>query len=90
MRTANSSIGKMEKHLMFQVVRMLKDKSSLSTRDMMAETRDGESPILTKLKDLRPRDFQKISDSTSTDHSTLSQDSQCTELLSAKVLPMSS
>jgi hypothetical protein len=38
---------------------------------------------LIKLRLLQPRDLTKILDSISTDHSTLDQDFQCGELLSA-------
>ena len=43
--------------------------------------RDGKFFILTKQNQSQPRDSMLNSDSISTDHSTLSQDFQCTELL---------
>ena len=76
MKENTSSIGKMERHLMSQEEKMLKDKQLLSGVNMVEPTRDGKSLILMKLKDHKRRDFMMISDSISTDHSTLSQDFQ--------------
>jgi hypothetical protein len=42
----------------------------------MALTRNGKLFILTRLKQLRPRDLTRTSDSISTDHSTSSLDYQ--------------
>jgi hypothetical protein len=76
MKVNTSSIGRTEKHLMSQVQRMLKVKLLLFTRNIMVLTRNGELSILTKLMDHNRKDLRKTSDSTATDHSTLSQDSQ--------------
>jgi hypothetical protein len=51
----------------------------------LLQTKDGELSILTRPKRLLLKDSMKSSDSMSTDHSTLSQDFQCKELLSALV-----
>jgi hypothetical protein len=61
--------------------RMLKDKNVLFIKDIMAGTRDGESFMLTKLPRLDQRDMIKSMDSTSIEHSTSDQDSQCGELV---------
>ena len=59
---------------------MLKDKQSLFGTDIRELTRDGELSILTLIRDHKRRDLTKSSACTATDHSTSSQDSQCTEL----------
>jgi hypothetical protein len=61
--------------------RMLKDKKLLSGRSTMDSTRDGELSMLTKLPRKEHLDTIKNTDSTSTEHSTSDQDSQCGELL---------
>jgi hypothetical protein len=70
------SIGKMLSALMSQETRMRKVNQFKFTRDMMVRTRDGVSSILTKLRRSQLRDLTETSDSTETDHSTLSQDYQ--------------
>jgi hypothetical protein len=61
--------------------RTLKDKRLLFIEDIMAGTRDGELFILTKQRKKLLKDMIESMDSTSIDHSTLDQDSQCGELL---------
>jgi hypothetical protein len=64
--------------------RMRKEQQSVSKREITMPTRDGE--LSTQIiQPLRPRDLIRTSASTSIDLSTLSQDSQPTELLSTKV-----
>jgi hypothetical protein len=64
--------------------RMKKEQLLVSKRETTMPTRDGE--LSTQIiQPLRPRDLIRTSASTSTDHSTLSQDSQPTELLNTKV-----
>jgi hypothetical protein len=62
---------------------MLKDRMSKSTIDTTEPIRDGRYSILTRRQRLKPRGSMKNSASISTDHSTLDQDFQCRELLSA-------
>jgi hypothetical protein len=69
---------------MFTKVKMLKDKKLLHTTDIMVLIRDGRFFIPIRLS-LRPKDSMRNLDSTSIDHSTLSQNSHSTELLSALV-----
>jgi hypothetical protein len=80
------SIGKMENALMFLVERILKDKKLLPGRDTMEPIKDGKLFMLILLR-LKPRDSMKNSDSTSTDHSTLSLNFHSTELLRCTVMP---
>ena len=79
MKINSSSTGRTAKFLMYQVQRMLKAKQLSSGRNTEEPTRDGKLSILMKLKSHKKRDFMVNSDSTSTDHSTLFQDFQCTE-----------
>ena len=53
---------------------------------MEERIRDGRLCILTLIRDHKPRDLTKTSDSIAADHSTWFQDSQCTELLKPTVL----
>jgi hypothetical protein len=57
-----------------------KTKNQPREKLSMLKTRDGELSILTNLKRLLLKDSTLNSVSMSTDHSTLSQDSQCKEL----------
>jgi hypothetical protein len=61
--------------------RILKDKSVLCIKSIMDLIRDGKLSTLTKLPRRDPRDLTVNTDSTSIDHSTSDQDSQCGELL---------
>jgi hypothetical protein len=69
--------------LMSSKVRTRKDKLFRFIIDTMVPTKDGRFSILTRRQRLKPRDSMKNLDSISIDHSTLDQDSQCRELLSA-------
>jgi len=64
---------------------MRKQQLLESKREPTMPTKDGELSTLT-IQPLRPRDLIRNSDSTSTDHSTSSQDSQPTESLSIKMV----
>jgi hypothetical protein len=66
---------------MFSKERILKDKRLSSGRDIMVLTKDGE--LSTLIRQLRREDLDSTenTDSTSTEHSTSDQDSQCGELL---------
>jgi hypothetical protein len=66
---------------MFSNQRIMKVKRLLSGRDIMALTRDGELSTLINLSRKELLDLTKNTDSTSTEHSTSDQDSQCGELL---------
>jgi hypothetical protein len=66
---------------MFTKRRTLKEQNVLSIEDIMAGTRDGELSMLTQLRKKDPRDMIKSMDSTSIEHSTSDQDSQCGELV---------
>jgi len=66
---------------MFTVVKMKKVDKSLSGTNIMVQTRDGRSSILTKLKKYRTKDSMRTSVSISTDHSTSDQDFLLRELL---------
>jgi len=79
-RMSTSSIGKTRNALMLVETKMRKEHQSLYTRDTMVTTKDGQLSILMKPRRSQPRDSAKISDSTSTDHSTWSQDFHSTEL----------
>jgi len=85
MKESNSSTGITERHLMFQVERMLKDNQFGSGVSMVEPTRDGRFSILTKHQRFQLKDLTKNTDSTLTDHSTSDQDFQwrdslrCTE-----------
>jgi hypothetical protein len=76
-----SSIQTTRRHLMFSKERILKDKKSLSGRDIMVLTKDGELSTLINLSRKELLDLTKNSDSISIEHSTSDQDSQCGELL---------
>jgi hypothetical protein len=69
--------------LMYSKVKMLKDRISRFMEDTMEPIKDGRYSILTRRQRLKPRDSMKNLDSISIDHSTLDQDSQCRESLSA-------
>jgi hypothetical protein len=62
--------------LILEETKMLKANQLLSGRDMEAETRDGQSPTLTKLLRKPRRVLTPTSDSISTDHSISDPDSQ--------------
>lgn len=70
--------------LMYLVVKIMKHNQSLSTTDTTVQTKDGRLSIPTK-QQFRARDLTRTSVSISTDHSTLSQDYQLTELLNTEV-----
>jgi hypothetical protein len=74
---------------MYSKVKMLKARMSKYMEDTTVPTKDGRYSILTRRQRLKPRDSMKNSDSISIDHSTLDQDCQCKELLSATVPTMS-
>jgi hypothetical protein len=74
---------------MFLETKTKKVKLLKLTKDIMEPTKDGKYFILTKRQRLRPRDSMKNSDSTSTDHSTLSLSFHSIELLKALVPTMS-
>jgi hypothetical protein len=76
MKDNTSLTFKTRRHLMSIKERMLKDKKSLSTRNITELTRDGELFILIKLLRNQKPDIIQNSDSISTDHSTSDQDSQ--------------
>jgi len=78
---ANSSIGQIAKYLMLQEVKMLKVKLLVLLVTTERRTKNGKFYISIKLKRQRLRDSMKNSDSTLTDHSTLSHNSHSTELL---------
>jgi hypothetical protein len=69
---------------MYLVVKIMKHNQSLSTTDTTVQTKDGRLSIPTK-QQFRARDLTRTSVSISTDHSTLSQDYQLTELLNTEV-----
>ena len=79
MMVHSSPTGRTRRSSMSQAEKMLKDKPQLSTRNTEEPTRDGRLCILTKIRETKPRDFTRTSVSIATNHSTLSQDSQCTE-----------
>jgi len=76
MKESNLSIGIMERHLMFQVEKILKDKQFGYGVNMVEPTRDGKFSILTSNQRFQLKDSTKNTDSTSTDHSTSNQDFQ--------------
>jgi hypothetical protein len=73
---------------MFQELRMLKDNQLLLMLRPMDLTKNGRLFILTRKERLRLRDSMKNLDSTSIDHSTLSQSFHSTELLRCTVMLM--
>jgi hypothetical protein len=77
-RTSSTSITR--RLLMSMVEKILKDKRLLSGRDTTELTRDGLLSILTKQRKKLVRDMIENTDSTSTEHSSSDQDSQCKEL----------
>jgi hypothetical protein len=79
MMVHSSPTGRTRRFSMSQVERMLKDKPQLSTRNTEEPTRDGRLCILTKIRETKPRDLTRTSVSIAINHSTSSQDSQCTE-----------
>jgi hypothetical protein len=81
MKMNTSSIGRTERLLMSQEERIKKDNQLSFGVNMEATTRDGMLSILTPIRDHKRRDLIKNSDSFAINHSTLSQNSQCTELL---------
>ena len=58
----------------------MKDNQLLFGTSIMEPIRDGESSMLTQIRDHKPRDLTRTSVSSAADHSTSSQDFQCTEL----------
>jgi len=76
MKVNTSSIGTIQRLLMSQEERILKDKQFGSGASTVEPTRDGRLSILTKLMTSPRKELMKSSDSTSIDHSTLFQDSQ--------------
>jgi hypothetical protein len=71
-----SSMSTTRRLLMFIRTRILKDKRSLSGKDIMAGTKDGELSMLTNKVKKKHLDMMDHLDSTSTDHSISDQDSQ--------------
>ena len=80
MKVNTSSIGPTRKLLMSQEERMPKDKLLLLGKSITVTTRNGTLSILMKTRVIKPRVLTRTSVSTAADHSTLSQDFQCTEL----------
>jgi len=76
MKESNLSIGITERHLMFQVEKILKDKQFGYGRSILMPIRDGKFSILTKHQRFQRKDSTKSMDSISTDHSTSNQDFQ--------------
>jgi hypothetical protein len=74
---------------MLKEVKIKKVKQLVFMVTMEEEDKNGMLSILTKLRDHKPRVLTRTSVSTSTDHSTLSQNSHSIELLSAMVPTMS-
>jgi len=56
MKESNSSTGQMERHLMFQVERIVKDKLFGYGRSTVEPTRDGRFYILTKHQRFQRKD----------------------------------
>jgi hypothetical protein len=81
MKVRCSSTSKMVEFLMFLETKTLKDNKSLSTRDMEETTRDGKYSTLIRQRLCQAKASAKNTDSTSTDHSTSSQDFHSRELL---------
>ena len=88
-RTSNLSTGRAAKSLTLKEARMRKVKQLEFGVTTEESTKNGKSSILTKQRDLKPRESAKISDSISTDHSTLSLNFHSLECLSATVPTMS-
>jgi hypothetical protein len=65
-----------ERYSMSKETKTLKAKRSLSGESTPVSTRDGRSSMSTRPRVMKLRDSTSNSDSGSTDHSTLSQDSQ--------------
>jgi len=63
MKVNTSSIGTMEKLLMFQEERILKDNQFRSGASMVELTRDGKFSILTRLKTSKRKEKWKTLDS---------------------------
>jgi hypothetical protein len=61
---------------MSQETKILKDKTFMLGRDMVEETRDGESSMLIELQRKRSLDMILTSDSTLEEHSTSDQECQ--------------
>jgi len=76
MKVNTLSTGTMEKLLMSQVERMLKDKLLSSGTNIMVLTRDGKSSMLTRPIRFQERDLMMTSDSTEIDHSISDPDFQ--------------
>jgi hypothetical protein len=76
MKVNTSSTGTMEKLLMSQEERMLKDKQLSSGTNIMVLTRDGKSSMLTRPIRFQERDLMRNSDSTEIDHSISDPDFQ--------------
>ena len=76
MKVNTLSTGTMEKLLMSQVERMLKDKQLSSGTNIMVLTRDGKSSMLTRPIRFQERDLMMTSDSTEIDHSISDPDFQ--------------
>jgi len=81
MKVKSSVTSKMERLLMFQVVKMLKVNQLSFGANTVERIRDGMLSILTKLKKNQLKVLMMTLDSTSIDHSILYPDSQCTDLL---------
>jgi len=88
-RMNTSSTGRAENASMLQEAKMRKELQLLYITNTTVTTKDGLYFMLIKPTRLQLKDSAKTSDSTSTDHSTLSQDSHSRELLSATVLTTS-
>jgi hypothetical protein len=77
MKDNTSSTSRIRKHLMFTQTEMKKEERLLYGRDIMVQTRDGESSILIQRvlrKELLDTTVNGVS--ISTEHSTLDQDFQ--------------
>jgi hypothetical protein len=81
MRMITSATSKTRNALMLLEAKTRKVKQSKSMVEQTTPTKDGRSSIKTKLKRFQPRDSTRSSDSRSTDHSTLFQIWESTELL---------
>jgi len=80
-RMNTSSTGRAENASMLQEAKMRKELQLLYITNTTVTTKDGLYFTLIKPTRLQLKDSAKTSDSTSTDHSTLSQDSHSRELL---------
>jgi hypothetical protein len=85
--STSATSNKLISVLMLVETLIKKDKLLSIIADTMVLIRDGRFSILIRKLRQRPRDSTKSSASTSTDHSTLSQNSHSTELLRCLVEP---